>query len=94
MNTEKNNLMAPRILWLFGTLLAVALAGTYLRAMPFLPSGGPEFAFVRHAHSHLAFLGWFVFGLRTVRAFTPAKRFGINQCPAKPLIPPEQKNST
>lgn len=39
-------------------LLVVAAAGTFLRAMPFLPSTGLDYQHVLHAHSHLAFLGW------------------------------------
>lgn len=42
----------------FLTFLITALAGLFLRALPFLPFPGLPFESIRHAHSHLAFLGW------------------------------------
>jgi hypothetical protein len=41
-------------------LIVSVLVGTWMRAMLLWPSvgGGAAFAFVRHAHSHLALFGW------------------------------------
>jgi hypothetical protein len=42
-------------------LILIAAVGTYLRAFPFMATQPFNFEYLRHAHSHLAFLGW-VFG--------------------------------
>lgn len=58
-------------------LVIVALTGLLMRALPLLPSIGEPFESLRHAHSHLAFLGWVfsAFYLGFVHFFLPAGSF-------------------
>lgn len=58
-------------------LVVVALTGLLMRALPLLPSIGIPFESLRHAHSHLAFLGWVysAFYLALVHFFLPKGSF-------------------
>ena len=59
---------------LFFNLIVLALAGLVMRAMPIYALPSINFEHLKHAHSHLAFLGW-VFGafyLAFIHAFLPA----------------------
>ncbi len=58
-------------------MVVVALTGLLMRALPLLPSTGVPFESLRHAHSHLAFLGWVfsAFYLAFVHFFLPPGSF-------------------
>lgn len=69
--------MKAAVSWTFFSLVAVALTGLLMRALPLLPSIGISFDSLRHAHSHLAFLGWVysAFYLALVHFFLPKDSF-------------------
>ena len=50
--------MKVAVRWTFFLLVIVALTGLLMRALPLLPNIGIPLDTLRHAHSHLAFLGW------------------------------------
>jgi len=61
----------------FSYLLIVAGTGVWMRAVPFMPDAGVAFGHLRHAHSHLAILGWVfsAFLLAISTAFLPRGTF-------------------
>lgn len=69
--------MKSAVRWTFFLLVVVALTGLLMRALPLLPSIGIPFESLRHAHSHLAFLGWVysAFYLAFVHFFLPPGSF-------------------
>ncbi len=66
-------MMKTAVKFTFFYLLIVAGTGVWMRSMPFLPELGLPFEHLRHAHSHLAFLGWVyaAFMLAMSAAFLP-----------------------
>ncbi len=50
--------MKTAVRYTFLCLITLAVLGALLRALPFITAPGFSFENLRHAHSHLAFLGW------------------------------------
>jgi hypothetical protein len=74
---SKRRRMKMAVKFTFSYLLIVAATGVWMRTMPFLPDLGLPFEHLRHAHSHLAFLGWVysAFLLAFSAAFLPTGTF-------------------
>ncbi len=60
----------------FFNFLLVAIIGCFLRCLFIKPVAGINYAYILHAHSHLAFLGWVFMALYAllVHAYLPAQR--------------------